>query len=285
MEIGFLKLQCCGGDYILIDTFKNAQAVGEHLPDLAAQITSRRFGVGAEGLALILPGERLKLRLACYDPAGRLTAADPMAVRCVARYAFDSGLTDGEAFSLETPESSIPVEVLDAHNITVPFGPPAYWEGQTALRERSAETFTRTARLGDRELNFTPVRLGSPYAVFFPIGTPLEVPALCTEIEQAGAFAAGVDLVFARLLSREEISLRAWRVGSGELLASDGTAGAALVAAVLNGFGERQGLVHLESGNLFVEWSESDNLVYASGAAEYVFLGTYYYEEGEPDEE
>jgi diaminopimelate epimerase len=121
--------------------------------------------------------------------------------------------------------------------------------------------------------------------VFFPVGTPQEVPALCAEIEQAGAFAGGVDLVFARLLNREEISLRAWRMGSGELLAADGTAGAALVAAVLNGFGERQCLVHLESGNLFVEWSESDNLVYASGAADYVFLGTYYYEEGEPDEE
>lgn len=285
MEVGFLKLQCCGGDYILVDTFKNAQASGEHLPDLAAQITSRRFGVGAEGLLLVLPGEKLKLRLACYNPQGEIVAAEPLAVRCAARYVFDAGLAEGESFQLETAEGALPVEILDAHNITVPCGPPAYWEGGGTLRERSAETFTRTLRLGERECNYTPVRVGGRQAVFFPDSTPLEVHAFGSAIEEAGAFTPGIDLVFARLISREEMSLRTWRVGGGELLASDGAAGAALVAAVLNGFGDRECLVHLEGGNLFLEWSESDNLVYASGAADYVFLGTYYYEETETDEE
>ena len=81
------------------------------------------------------------------------------------------------------------------------------------------------------------------------------------------------------------MSVRTWQVGLGEQLASEGAACAAAVAAVLNGFGDRQTLVHLEGGNLFLEWSEADNLVYASGPADYVFLGTYYYDEGEADEE
>jgi diaminopimelate epimerase len=81
--------------------------------------------------------------------------------------------------------------------------------------------------------------------------------------------------------------VRAWQVGRGELLACEGAACAAAVAAVLNGFGDRQTLVHLEGGNLFMDWSEADNLVYSSGPADYVFLGTYYYDEaeGEEDEE
>jgi diaminopimelate epimerase len=92
-------------------------------------------------------------------------------------------------------------------------------------------------------------------------------------------------LVSVRTISRVEASMRAGQVGRGVLLASEGAACAAAVAAVLNGFGDRQTLIHLEGGNLFMDWSEADNLLYASGPADYVFLGTYYYEEGEDDEE
>ena len=34
-----------------------------------------------------------------------------------------------------------------------------------------------------------------------------------------------------------------------------------------------------------VEWSEQDNRFSASGPVEYVFMGTYYYEEAEEDED
>jgi len=285
MEIEFLKLQSCGGDYILIDAFKNAGLAKLRLDELAAQITSRRFGVGATGLVLLAPGQKLRLRLSCFDPAGAETSSDPLAVRCAARYAFDSGLLGEEASVMEIQDGSVRVEVLDAHNITVPSGPPGYWDASGALRERPGETFTRTLRLADREHNYTPVALRGVQAVFFPVASPLEPDRFSPAVEAAGLFTPGTQLVFARLISREELSVRAWQVGLGELLASEGAACAAAVAAVLNGFGDRQTLVHLEGGNLFVDWAEADNLVYASGPADYVFLGTYYYDEGETDEE
>jgi diaminopimelate epimerase len=212
-------------------------------------------------------------------------SSDPMAVRCAARYAFDSGLLGEESAALESGDGSVAVEILDAHNITVPSGPPGYWDAAGSLRERPGETFTRTLRIGEREHNYTPVAVRGVQAVFFPAGAPLELERFGPAVEEAGLFAAGTQLVFARTISREEASVRAWQVGRGELLASEGSACAGAVAAVLNGFADRQMLVHLEGGNLFMEWSEDDNLVYASGPADYVFLGTYYYDEGEADEE
>jgi diaminopimelate epimerase len=179
----------------------------------------------------------------------------------------------------------VAVEILDAHNITVPSGPPSYWDASGSLRERPGETFTRTLRIGEREHNYTPVAVRGVQAVFFPSAAPLEPDRFGPAVEEAGLFAAGTQLVFARTISREEASVRTWQVGRGELLASEGAACASAVAAVLNGFADRQMLVHLEGGNLFMEWSEADNLVYASGPADYVFLGTYYYDEGEEDEE
>ena len=285
MEIEFLKLQCCGGDFLLLDGIKNPALAELDLGELAAQITSRRFGVGAAGLVLLSAGQRLRLRLSCFDPLGAEMATDPLAVRCAARYAFDSGLLGEENASMETADGAVAVEVLDAHNVTVPSGPPGYWEASGSLRERPGEIFTRTLRIAEREHNFTPVAVRGVQAVFFPAAALLELDSFGPAVEAAGVFAAGTQLVFVRTISREEASMRAWQVGRGELLASEGAACAAAVAAVLNGFGDRQTLIHLEGGNLFMEWSEADNLVYASGPADYVFLGTYYYDEGEDDEE
>ena len=285
MEIEFLKLQCCGGDFLLLDGIKNPALAELDLGELAAQITSRRFGVGAAGLVLLSAGQRLRLRLSCFDPLGAQMTTDPLAVRCAARYAFDSGLLGEENASLEAADGAVAVEVLDAHNVTVPSGPPGYWEASGSLRERPGEIFTRTLRIAEREHNYTPVAVRGVQAVFFPAAAPLELDSFGPAVEAAGVFAAGTQLVFVRTISREEASMRTWQVGRGELLASEGAACAAAVAAVLNGFGDRQTLIHLEGGNLFMEWSEADNLVYASGPADYVFLGTYYYEEGEDDEE
>ena len=286
MEIEFLKLQCCGGDYIVVDAVKHAGLAAMRHDDLAVQITSRHFGVGAAGLVLILPGRKLKLRLACFDPAGKETATDPLAVRCAARYAFDAGLLGEEVSRLEARDGAVPVEVLDSHNITVPSGPPSYWGSSEPLRERPGEVFTRTLRLEERDFNYTPVRIRGEQAVFFPPASPLELERFGPDVEASRQFAAGTQLVFARVISSEELSVRAWEVGHGELLAPEEAACAAAVASVLNGFSDRQTQVHLEGGNLFVDWTEEDNLVYASGSADYVFLGTYYYDydEGEPDE-
>jgi diaminopimelate epimerase len=264
---------------------KNPALAELDLGELAAQITSRRLGVGAAGLVLLSAGQRLRLRLSCFDTLGAEMATDPLSVRCAARYAFDSGLLCEENASMEAADGAVAVEVLDAHNVTVPSGPPGYWEASGSLRERPGEIFTRTLRIAEREHNYTPVAVRGVQAVFFPAAAPLELDSFGPALEAAGVFAAGTQLVLVRTISREEASMRAWQVGRGELLASEGAACAAAVAAVLNGFGDRQTLIHLEGGNLFMEWSEADNLVYASGPADYVFLGTYYYEEGEDDEE
>ena len=191
MEIEFLKLQCCGGDYLLLDGFENPALAELELGELAAQITSRRFGVGAAGLVLLSAGQRLRLRLSCFDPLGAEMASDPLAVRCAARYAFDSGLLGEENASMETADGSVAVEVLDAHNVTVPSGPPGYWDASGSLRERPGEIFTRTLRLAEREHNYTPVAVRGVQAVFFPAPAPLELDSFGPAVEAAGVFAAG----------------------------------------------------------------------------------------------
>ncbi len=90
-----------------------------------------------------------------------------------------------------------------------------------------------------------------------------------------------VPIDFTSVYSREALRVLTWVSGQGQVMANDHSACAAVVAAVLNGFSERAVKVYLESGNLLVDWSEKNNQLFTSGPADYVFTGTYYYDEGD----
>ncbi|MEE9307553.1 MAG: diaminopimelate epimerase [Spirochaetia bacterium] len=281
MDIEFLKLQACGNDYIVVDTFKNTILNLEALPDMAAQITSRRFGVGGVGLLLIAQGKEEKLRMLLYDPYGEEVPSDGLALRCLARYAFDSGLVNSEVFRVESGNRIAPVEVLDSLNILIESDPPRYWQEEQFLSERAGESFRCPIKLGSTEINYTPVFIDAPHAIIFARDYGFDYPDMAQELEENAGFAEGTLISMVRVISREALSLRTWQVGLGEILSSEGAAYAAVSAAVLNGLADREVQVHLEGGNLLVEWSDQDNRFFASGLAEYVFMGTYYYEETE----
>ncbi len=282
MEIEFFKMQSCGQDYILLDTLKYPDLNNAPLTDLAVQITSRRFGVGAEGLALIQTGTERKLKLTCLDPDGSAAVSSLFALRCAGRYAFDAGLVHGDCFAIETPQKIYDLDVIDSRNIIICSSPPQYWDHKTQLKERSDEEFTRSISIDDRVYNYTPVYLGCPHAVFFPPG--YEHNDFLRKLKNSSGFAKDTTIDMVRVISREELSLRVWEMDSGENPASETGACASVVASVVNGLADRQVLVHLEVGNLFIHWSDEDNCLYVTGPADYVFTGTYYYEEGFEEE-
>jgi diaminopimelate epimerase len=285
MEIEFIKLQSCGSDFIVVDTFKNTILHADQLPGMAARITNRHFGVGAVNLALVLAGEEERLRVICYGSDGEECRPDPLALRCVGRYAFDAGLVTSEAFTVEAAEHKHPLEVIDSLNVMVRSGPPYYWDAERVLKERAGEELARTVVVGERELKFAPVYANGPHAVFFAGESSGELQQLAQNLEAGQLLPTSPSISIVRVISREEVSLRTWQAGKGETYASENAACASVVATVVNGFTDREVQVHCEGGNLFVEWSENDNRFYTSGPAEYVFMGTYYYEEAEPYEE
>ncbi len=285
MNIEFIKLQACGSDYILVDTFKNTIVRPKQLPDVAVQILSRRYGVGGSGLLLVAQGKKDKLRMLLYGPQGQELPGDGLALRCLSRYAFDSGLVTEESFRVEAGDSSATVEVLDSHNIMTSSPAPRYFGGAQTLRERAGEDFTRTLQLGSRELRCTPLDVQGPQVVVFAQDYGLAFPELAAQVQRAGGFPPETCYSLARVVSRESLSLRSWSSGEGEMLASEPAACAGTAAAVLNGLTDRGVKVLLEGGNLLVDWAEDDGRFYVSGAADYVFMGTYYYDEGDADED
>ncbi len=299
MDIEFIKMQSCGNDYILLDGFKNEAPNDRLIPDLAAQIAGHRFGVGAQGLVLLRPSTRTDLQALCLDTDGAAMGSRLSALRCAGRYAFDAGLVKNENFTIDssgTPEADLPaagasdpadkesiatLEIIDSRNLTVSCGPPYYWDRKQELREQAEEDYTHELLIEGRSLSFTPVFLDKAHLVLFLPDLQDDLQKLADQLADVQPIKHSVPIDFTSVYSREALRVLTWVSGQGQVMANDHSACAAVVAAVLNGFSERAVKVYLESGNLLVDWSEKNNQLFTSGPADYVFTGTYYYDEGD----
>ena len=63
MKISFVKMHGLGNDFILIDCLNKSLGDSSFLSYLAKKICDRNFGIGADGLILILASSQADLRL------------------------------------------------------------------------------------------------------------------------------------------------------------------------------------------------------------------------------
>jgi diaminopimelate epimerase len=288
MEIEFLKMQGCGDDSVVFDCFKQSKPAEQHLPRIARKMLDRKRGIGANNLLVLSAGDSARLSVGGFTSGGKAGSISWNAMRCAARYASDAGVVVEKRFPVETPAGRVRVEIIDSLNVRAEMGAPAGPKGDGEIRERPLESFTRGLLVDGRNITYTPVSITKSYGiVFVPV---FDFPLLRTGrlIASHPDFAEETGIGFAQVYNREEIRLRVWEARSEsarghqygvEDRASCTGAAAAVVAAVVNGFTDREVFVHMGGGDVFIQWEEGDNRLYLTGPAAYVFTGTFYYEE------
>ena len=279
MQIPFVKMHGIGNDYVYLDRASGtparaAPALAEtQLPALAQAIADRHFGVGGDGLVLILPGDTEPLRMRMFNADGSEAEMCGNAIRCVARYAHDTGLADGARFSIETMRRAVAMEMLDDGRVGADMGAPMRFDDGAELGAEPLRPETLT--IDGIEHEFTPLSMGNPHAVVFVDDLDFDLPALGTRFEHHPRFPQRTNTEFVVPLARDRLRMRVWERGSGETLACGTGACAAAVAAVVTGRAGRRVTLHLRGGDLEIHWSPDDNHVYMTGPAEYVFSGTF----------
>jgi diaminopimelate epimerase len=288
----FTKMHGIGNDYVYVDGFR------EMVTDpagLARRIADRHFGVGGDGLILILPSEAGDVRMRMFNADGSEAQMCGNGVRCVAKYAHDHGLSDANPLRVETAAGVREIDLtLDPDDkvaeATVDMGEPVLTAeqipldvsaGPAALAEQVAGDPRRRAvdvpiDVAGASYRMTCVSMGNPHAVIFvedPAAVPLDHHG--SGIEMAAVFPERANVHFVRVDSPAEMTMRTWERGSGVTLACGTGAAAVCVAGVLTGRTGREVLIHLPGGDLRLHWREADNRVRMTGPAEEVFAGDW----------
>lgn len=275
----FTKMHGIGNDFVVMD------AVTEELPavdysDLSQRVCERKFGVGADGLIVIVPSKIGDIGMRMFNPDGSEAEMCGNGVRCVARYAHERRLTDGSTIRLETAAGIRTLKVNTKkgtiESVRVDMGRPILERAGIPMRGAETErAIDEPLRVAGRRLKFTAVSMGNPHAVIFDAGTsPAIVEQLGPPIEQHRLFPKRTNVQFVEIQSTSEAVLATWERGAGATLACGTGACAALVAGVLTGRLGRRALLHLPGGDLEVEWA-GDDRVWMTGPAVEVFVGEY----------
>ncbi len=279
-RLAFHKYQGLGNDFILVDNRHQPQPC--LTPEEAAALCNRRFGVGADGVIFLLPGqEGADFSMRLFNSDGSEAEMCGNGIRCLARFLQDLGIPSRDgAYQIHTLAGRIVPRVRPDGLVTVDMGIPRLLAGQipTTLARPEEKVMRQPLQVAGREWRVTAVSMGNPHCVVFleEEGSleELELEKVGPLFEHHPAFPERTNTEFVQVLSPSYLRLRVWERGAGATLACGTGACAALVAAVLEEQAEPQATVELPGGHLEVRWDLDTQHVWMTGPALPVFSGT-----------
>lgn len=272
----FTKMHGAGNDYVYVNCFE------EQVPnpvELAIRVSNRNFGIGSDGLILIMPSDKADVRMRMFNSDGSESEMCGNGIRCVAKYAYDHAIVTKTEITAETGAGILTLQLFpDRHNkverVRVNMGPPRLSREEIPMNgSPAAQVVAEELTVLDKTFRITCVSMGNPHCIIyvddvdsFPVATygPL--------IENHQLFPRRTNVEFIQIISRTEVKQRTWERGAGETLACGTGASAVCVAGVLNNLTDRNILNHLAGGDLELEWVENGP-VFMTGPATEVFSG------------
>jgi diaminopimelate epimerase len=296
--IPFTKMHGIGNDYIYVDA--SAHPIDDPAA-LARAMSDRHFGVGADGLILLLPpdGAAADVRMRMFNADGSEAEMCGNGVRCVCKLAHDRGLTAADPMRVQTGAGVLTLRyTVDAggavDEVTVDMGEPILEAGRIpvtlprthaeAVDVPLAECLSRNGSAppqaawtaGGLDPRLTCVSMGNPHAVLYGADSDaMPVETLGPLLEREPIFPNRTNVHFVEVRSPAEVRMRTWERGSGVTLACGTGACAVCVAGVLTGRTGRRIVAHLPGGALDLHWDAETNHVSMTGPAREVFTGSW----------
>ena len=272
----FTKMQGAGNDYVYVNCFqeevKNPQEISKFVSD-------RHFGIGADGLILIQPSQQADFKMAMYNADGSQGEMCGNAIRCVAKYVYDHGMTDKTQISIDTLAGIKYLELTLEHGevsqVRVNMGTPCLTADKIPVVAETEQVVNVPIDVGGRTCHITAVSMGNPHCVLFleeDVRT-LDLSAIGPHFENHPRFPKRINTEFVNVIDEHTLRMRVWERGSGETLACGTGSCASAVAAMLNGKCDREVTVLLTGGKLNITWEGSDAPVYMTGPVVKVFEG------------
>ena len=273
-----------GNDYIYLD----ARDIEEDWADLSRTMSDRHFGIGSDGLILIMNSDTADLRMRMFNADGSEGEMCGNGIRCFAKYAIDHGIVPSTTTSLQidtlaglrtvTPtykdrivdgaQVAMGIPMLDPSDIPVSLDP--------AITGSRGPILKYAIHPGDFRLFLTFVSMGNPHAVTFIDQPVSEFPLhnIGPLVERHPMFPQRVNFEIVNVVDDTHLIARVWERGSGETMACGTGACAIAVAGKLLGLTKNDVDITLPGGTLKISW-DGETEVLMEGPAEEVFTGEW----------
>ncbi len=280
MKLHFTKMQGAGNDFVMLDATRAPLTLS---PAQYRFLADRRFGVGADQILIVEPGNPAS----GTDFTYRIVNADGGEVeqcgngaRCFARFVHDQGLTDKATIRVQTMKAIIAPTLQADGQVTVDMGPPFLvpqdvpfdTTGLVPRLVNGCELWP--VQLANHPVELAVVGMGNPHAMMrVDSAEHAPVEELGPQIETHPRFPQRVNAGFMEVVNRGHVKLRVHERGSGETLACGSGACANVVAGIRLGWLDNTVLVDTHGGQLTISWAGPGHSVLMTGPAVKVFEG------------
>ncbi|MET0546583.1 MAG: diaminopimelate epimerase [Caulobacterales bacterium] len=267
------QMNGCGNRFAMLDARPGRLALSASQVSLAAGAAQGGVNhAGADQVIALEPSRDASadIFMRIWNADGSEVDACGNATRCAAWLIMEE--RGKETATIETGAGLLSAWRAGPMRVSVDMGRPGLDWTQIPLAEE-LDTRRMELEIGPRgaPILHTPgaVSMGNPHCVFFVDDVnAINIPAVGPMVENHPLFPERVNVGFAQILSRNEVRLRVWERGAGLTLACGTGACAALVAGVRRGLLDRKAVLHLDGGDLDIEWRADDDHVIMTGPIE-----------------
>ena len=270
MNIKCYKYQAVGNAYIVVD----GQEVKTDWASLARSVSNPYFGIGSDGLLVLLPSDKADFKMRIFNPDGSEAEMCGNGIRIMARHLKRYSLlpADAKTVSIETL-AGIKIIYYKEDDLEVDMGQPTFNASNIPY------AIDEPIKILDKEFNFTAVSVGNPHAVFF-IDEELDdfpLEKYAKEVQaRKDLFPEGVNVEFVNVITPEFAYQRTYERGVGETLGCGTGATAVFKAGLELGLFRQEVTIKLKGGNLKFSLNDEGNVL-MRGPAHFIAECLYEY--------
>lgn len=266
----FVKSHGLGNDYIVLDGLQLSFAL---TPEAVRTICDYHFGVGSDGILLVVPGEHADFGVRILNPDGSEAEKSGNGIRILAKFLWDHGYVTRREFSIATAgglvRARLELEGTRVRMITADMGRASFVSEDLPMAGPRREVVGEPLTVEGERLIVTCVSVGNPHCVVLTDTLDeARVKRLGPLIENHPSFPRRVNVQFAKVLSRDRVAILIWERGAGWTLASGTSSCGVVSACVKNGLTDRRVIVESPGGELTVAVAENWDLTLTGPVSE-----------------
>ena len=275
MTLSFTKMHGIGNDYIYVDCFKQKFTV-EDAVKYSPILSHRHYSIGADGIILIMPSDKADVQMRMFNYDGSESEMCGNGIRCVAKYAYDKGISKNNPMQIETLRGVLEAELFikdgEVDTVEISMSSPILEGLKIPTTINKNPIIDEPITFNGKTYYFTSVSMGNPHSVIFVEDLDnMYIDDIGTYMENNPIFPNRTNVEFVEVINRGEVKQRTWERGSAETLACGTGASAVCVAGFISGRTDNIILNHLLGGDLVLRYE--NNNVFMKGEARYSFEG------------
>ena len=277
MQIKFYKYHALTNDFILIDS-SQSKLSKQSLSNTVQQLCHRNRGVGADGLLYLSKAKSDTVTVDVYNADGGWAEKSGNGLRIAGLHLHrQNSKRRNFVIGMGGTENRVTLVSKTKHEamLTTEIGKPIFETAKVPVKSKSQFMINSPLDLESTEFPVTCLSIGNPHAVLFVDNFDFDWQQIGADIGNHQVFPNGTNVEFVKVISSKTLQVADWERGVGSTGSSGTGAAAAVAASVMLGVAGRKCNVVFETGEIAVNWRESDDIIEISGPAEFICEGTF----------